>query len=86
MSDIIQIQHRKIVHGPCGWSVDFTAVVDDIVHVSAATQHEPAQFGAALCECTVLLADDDPVPTTTQEFVELADTVADWQPILNNDF
>jgi len=86
MSDIIQIQHRKLVHGPCGWSVDFTAVVDDIVQVSAATQHGPAQFGSALCEGTILLADDDQLPTTHQEFLELADLVADWQPITNNNY
>lgn len=83
MSDILQIQDRKIIHGPCGWSVDFTAVVDDIVQVSAATRYEPAQFGSALCEGSVLLADDDPLPTSHQEFLELADLVDNWQPITN---
>ena len=83
MSDILQIQDRKIIHGPCGWSVDFTAVVDDIVQVSAATRYEPAQFGSALCEGSVLLADDDPLPTSHQEFLELAGLVDNWQPITN---
>lgn len=81
MSDIIEIQDRKIVHGPCGWSVDFTAVVNDIVQISAATQFDPPQFGSAVCEGSVLLSDDDQLPTMHSEFYELAELVENWQPV-----
>lgn len=80
MSEIIQIQHRKLVHGPCGWSVDFQAVVDDVVQVSAATRYDPAQYGSAVCDGSVFLG-DEPLPTTHQEFVELAERVDNWLPL-----
>ena len=80
MSDIVEIQSRKIIHGPCGWSVDFQAVVDDIVQVSAATRHDPPQYGSAVCDGSVLLG-DEPLPTTHREFLELAELVENWQPV-----
>ena len=81
MTDILYIQHREVVHGPCGWSVEFQAVVDDVVQTSCATLYDPPEFGSAVCSGSLLLADDDPLPQTDDEFAELAEQVATWTPI-----
>ena len=81
MTDILHIRHREIVTGPFGVSVQFQAVVDDVVQVSCATRFDPPQYGSAICSGSLLLADDDPLPMTDAEFTELAQLVHDWQPI-----
>jgi len=81
MTYILQIQHREIVHHPSGWFVEFQAIIDDVVQTSCATFYDPPQYSSAVCEGSIMLADDDPLPMTDAEFAELAEDVSTWTPL-----
>ena len=72
MTYILEIQHREIIQHPSGWFVEFQAVIDEVVQTSCATLYDPPQYGSAVCEGSIMLADDDPLPMTDAEFAELA--------------
>lgn len=79
-SDIIEVFSWSVpVVDNAGQYVEFVALVDDAVQTVPASWDEPAQFSAAVCEGKLRLADDD-FPSSTAEFIALAEQVDVWTP------
>lgn len=79
---LIQLQSYELVEGPTGHFARFVATIADVVQTSPATRYDPPEFGSATCRGSITIGDDDPIPTTEQQFVDLAREVYDWQPII----
>ena len=79
--NLIQLQSYELVDEPCGLYAHFVATIADVIQTSPATRYDPPEFGSATCRGSMLIGDDDPVPKTEQQFVDLAREVYEWQPI-----
>ena len=79
--NLIELQSYELVEGPCGLFVRFVATIADVIQTSPATRFDPPEFGSATCRGSIPIGDDDPLPKTEQQFVDLAREVDDWQPI-----
>jgi hypothetical protein len=81
MTEILDLQSFELVEGPTGYFVRYVATIADIIQTSPATRYDPPEFGSSICRGSILIGDDDPLPKTEQQFIDLARDVYDWQPI-----
>lgn len=63
-------------------TVYVSAVVEDVVQTYAQTYYDPAEYGAALCEASFYLEEDEKLP---EDDVELKDYIDNldlcWNPV-----
>ena len=76
---LIELQSYELVS--LAAFVRFVATIADVIQTSPATRFDPPEFGSATCRGSMPIGDDDPLPKTEQQFVDLAREVDDWQPI-----
>jgi hypothetical protein len=64
-----------------------SAIVEDVVQTYAQTYYEPAEYGAALCEASFTLDEDDIVPSSEHELIQFLDNLdLDWQLVDTTDY
>ena len=59
LMEILELRDFYLLPTPAGWMAHFECVIDDMAVLHHATVVDPAEYTAALCAGSVLLADDD---------------------------
>jgi len=83
MPEILELREVRFESDDC---IYVEAVLADAVVAHQATQYEPEECGPALCRGTLFFCDEDRIPATDQELIELlASRVDDWSPMEYSD-
>ena len=81
MTTCYEVRDYWITIDDAGTYANFTGIVSDMVMVAPATRYEPEQWGDALCDGHIMLADDDTPPAEDDEVAifDLANAVTNWE-------
>ena len=67
-------------------TVYVTATIEDIAEVYSQTYYEPAEYGAAICEASFPVDDDEILPDNDYELIEYLEKLdLDWQIVDTSD-
>ena len=68
-------------------TISINAVVEDMVIVIPQTYNYPAEYGAALCEASFELSEDEMLPDNEYEIIQFIEKLnLDWKIIDTSDY
>lgn len=80
------IQNIESIFVDADRTVFVSAVVEDVVQIYAQTYYDPAEYGAALCEASFYLEEDEELPEDEDELKTYINNLdLCWNPVDTSD-